>query len=262
VGGKDDCLVVERDGPLTVITIDRPFVANALHPDASWKLAEVFDEFAADPDQWVAILTAAGDSSFCAGADLKYRAEFGRQPLPPTGFAGLTQRFDLDKPVIAAVNGAALGGGFEVALACDLIVASEDARFGLTEVKHGLAALGGGIHRLARATSFRVATELVLTGRVLSAREAYELNIVNEVVSHEELMSRSRHWADSLLAAAPLAVRASKEVLLRGLDEASLEAAINNQDNYPAVKRMRASSDAEEGARAFAEKRKPRWSAR
>jgi acetyl-CoA C-acetyltransferase len=262
VDGEDDCLHVERDGPLTVVTIDRPLVANALHPAASWKLAEVFDDFAADPDQWVAILTAAGDAAFCAGTDLKYRAEFGRQPLPPTGFAGLTQRFDLDKPVIAAVNGAALGGGFEVALACDFIVASEDARFGLTEVKHGLAALGGGIHRLARATSFRVATELVLTGRVLSAKEAYELNIINEFVSNEKLMSRSRHWAERLLAAAPLAVRASKEVLLRGLDEASLEAALNNQDNYPAVKRMRASSDAEEGVRAFAEKRKPRWSAR
>ena len=261
MSGDDDCIRVERDEALAVITIDRTLVANALHPAASWKLAEVFDDFAADPDQSVAILTAAGNSSFCAGTDLKVRAEIGRQSLPPTGFAGLTKRFDLDKPVIAAVNGAALGGGFEVALACDIIVASENARFGLTEVRHGLAALGGGIQRLARATSLRVATELVLTGRVLTAKEAYDLDIINELASGEDLMRRSKHWAESLLAAAPLAVRASKEVLLRGLDEASLEAALNNQDNYPVVKRMRASSDAEEGARAFVEKRKPNWSA-
>ena len=260
MAGEEDCLRVERDGPVTVITIDRPQTANALHPEASWQLAAAFDAFAADPDQWVAILTGAGDKAFCAGTDLKHRAQFGPQPLPPTGFAGLTQRFDLDKPVIAAVNGAALGGGFELALACDLIVASDAARFGLTEVTHGLAALGGGIHRLVRATSRRLATELILTGRVLSADEALKFNIVNDVVAHGELKREARQWAQKLLEVAPLAVRASKETLLRGLDEPSLAAALANQDNYPAVKRMRASNDAKEGARAFSEKRKPHWS--
>lgn len=138
---------VERNG-LTIITINRPHVANALHPDASWELAETLDQFAADPNQWVAIITGAGDRSFCAGTDLKYRARFGRQPLPASGFAGLTKRFDLDKPVVAVVNGAAFGGGFELALACDIIIGSEHARFGLTEVTHGQSALGGGFSGL------------------------------------------------------------------------------------------------------------------
>jgi crotonobetainyl-CoA hydratase len=260
VPSKERCVQVKRDGRLTVITIDRPGAANALHPEASWQLAGAFDEFAADPDQWVAILTGAGDKAFCAGTDLKHRANFGREPLPPTGLAGITRRFDLDKPVIAAVNGAALGGGFEVALACDLIVASEQARFGLTEVKHGLAALGGGIHRLARTTSLRVATELILTGRVLSAGEALGLNIVNDVVSHTQLMNRAQQWAAKLLEPAPLAVRASKQTLQRGLDEVSLAVALDAQDDYPAVQRMRASKDAAEGVRAFAENRRPTWS--
>ena len=251
---------VERDGPLTIITINRPHVANALHPDASWELAETFDQFSADPKQWVAILTGAGDHSFCAGTDLKYRADFGRQPLPASGFAGLTKRFDLDKPVIAVVNGAALGGGFELALACDLIIASEHACFGLTEVIHGQAALGGGIQRLARATSQRVAMELVLTGRQLTSKEALQLNIVNAVFDHQDLNIAARRWARKLLNAAPLAVRASKQTLLRGLDEASLAAALDHQDDYPAVQRLRASKDAVEGIRAFSEKRSPNWS--
>jgi enoyl-CoA hydratase/carnithine racemase len=251
---------VERDGPLTIITINRPHVANALHPDASWELAEAFDQFSADPNQWVAIITGAGDRSFCAGTDLKYRASFGREPLPASGFAGLTKRFDLDKPVVAVVNGAAFGGGFELALACDIIIASEHARFGLTEVTHGQAALGGGIQRLARATNQRVAMELVLTGRQLTSKEALQLNIVNAVVEHKDLDMTARRWVKKILEAAPLAVRASKQTLLRGLDEPSLAAALDNQEYYPAVKRLRASKDAKEGIRAFSEKRRPNWS--
>jgi enoyl-CoA hydratase/carnithine racemase len=254
------CHQVEQEGSLTIITINRPDSANALHPEASWQLAEAFDQFAADPKQWVAILTANGDNAFCAGTDLNYRAKHGRQRLPESGFGGLSKRFDLDKPVVAAVNSAALGGGFELALACDIIIASDRARFGLTEVVHGQAALGGGIHRLARSSSLRVATELILTGREISAEEALQFGIVNDVVAHSELMDEARRWAQLLLAAAPLAVRASKETLLRGLDEPSLAAAISRQDDYPAVRRMRASNDAKEGIQAFVEKRKPDWS--
>ena len=147
---------VERDGHLTLVTLDRPDVLNALHPPAHQELAEVFDFFAADPDQWVAIVTGSGQRAFCAGNDLHFRAAYGRQPLPASGFAGLTSRFDLDKPLIAAVNGLALGGGFELALACDLVIADRRAEFGLPEVSVGLAALAGGLHRLPRQIGLKL----------------------------------------------------------------------------------------------------------
>ena len=136
---------VEREGPLTIITLNRPEVMNALHPPAHFELNAVFDAFAADPEQWVAIVTGAGERAFSAGNDLKYQASGGKMSAPPGGFAGLTSRFDLNKPLIAAVNGIAMGGGFEIALACDLIVASETAVFALPEPRVGLAALAGGL---------------------------------------------------------------------------------------------------------------------
>jgi hypothetical protein len=142
---------VERDGRLFTVTIDRPQVMNALHPPANFELEKVFDEFVADPDLWVAIITGAGDRAFSAGNDLKVQASAGEGiEIAPTGFAGLTSRFDDAKPVIAAVNGLALGGGFEIALACDLLIASQNASFGLPEPRVGLAAMAGGMHRLPR----------------------------------------------------------------------------------------------------------------
>jgi enoyl-CoA hydratase/carnithine racemase len=138
---------VERDGRLFTVTIDRPQVMNALHPPANFELEKVFDEFVADPDLWVAIITGAGDRAFSAGNDLKVQASAGEGiEIAPTGFAGLTSRFDDAKPVIAAVNGLALGGGFEIALACDLLIASQNASFGLPEPRVGLAAMAGGMH--------------------------------------------------------------------------------------------------------------------
>jgi len=253
---------VAREGRLTIVTIDRPEAANALHPEASAELSAIFDAFAADPDQWVAILTATGDRAFCAGTDLKYRADHGRKPLPPGGFGGLTLRFDLDKPVIAAVNGVALGGGFELVLACDLVIASDLARFALSEVRHGLAALGGGIQRLARQVPQRVASELILTGRQVPVEEALALHIVNAIVPHERLMDEARAWGEQLISLAPLALRASKQAMMRGRDEPGLAAAMAAQDFYAAVVAMRGSADAREGAQAFAEKRMPDWKGR
>ena len=250
---------VERDGHLTLITLDRPDVLNALHPPAHHELAEVFDSFAADPEQWVAIVTGSGKRAFCAGNDLHFRAAHGRQPLPVSGFAGLTSRFDLDKPVIAAVNGLALGGGFELALACDLVVADTRAEFGLPEVSVGLAALAGGLQRLPRQIGLKAAMSVALTGRRVSALEAYSLGCVNEVTTEGEALSAARSWAQLILRAAPLAVRAAKQAMLRGLEEADVRDAISSQEGCPAVALMRASQDAIEGPRAFSEGRVPQW---
>ena len=151
---------VTRKGAITIVTLSRPGVMNALHSDAHFELHQVFNDFAADPEQWVAIVTGAGDKAFCAGNDLKWQAAGGKRGWDSSGFAGLTARFDCDKPIIAAVNGVAMGGGFEVALACDLIIASENAMFALPEPRVGLAALAGGLHRLPRQIGLKRAMEI------------------------------------------------------------------------------------------------------
>jgi crotonobetainyl-CoA hydratase len=252
---------VERDGRVLLVTIDRPEVMNALHPAANRELGEAFDAFAADPELWVAILTGAGERAFSAGNDLKFQASGGgRLEIPPAGFGGLTSRFDLAKPVIAAVNGVALGGGFEIALACDLIVASETASFGLPEPRVGLAALAGGLHRLPRQIPLKQAMGMLLTGRRISAREAQALGLVNEVVPGAELLPAARRWADAILACSPVSVRTTKQVATRGLRFASLEEAMSQR--YDEIRELVLSEDFQEGPRAFAEKRPPRWKGR
>jgi crotonobetainyl-CoA hydratase len=176
------------------------------------------------------------------------------------GFGGLTSRFDLTKPVIAAVNGVAMGGGFEIALACDLIIASEQATFALPEPKVGLAALAGGLNRLPRQIGVKRALGMILTGRHVSAKEGYELGFVNEVVAHDELLKAARRWADQICECAPLSIRASKDVVYRSLDCASLQESMTTQ--YGSVKAMVQSADFIEGPKAFAEKRKPNWQGR
>ncbi len=250
----------EREGRVLVVTMDRPEVMNALHPPANFELERVFDDFVADPELWVAIITGAGDRAFSAGNDLKYQASTGaRIEVPRTGFAGLTSRFDNPKPVIAAVNGVAMGGGFEIALACDLIVASESATFALPEPRVGLAALAGGIHRLPRQIGLKHAMGMLLTGRRVSAKEAFALGFVNEVASAKDLMASARRWATAILECAPLSVRASKEAALAGLDR-PLEEAMSAR--HEGLARMVKSEDFIEGPRAFAEKRPPQWKGR
>jgi enoyl-CoA hydratase/carnithine racemase len=253
---------VERDGRLLIVTINRPDRMNAVHPPANEELARVFDDFAADPELWVAILTGAGDRAFSAGNDLRWQAEGNRLTVPATGFAGLTSRWDLDKPVIAAVNGVAMGGGFEIALACDLIIAADSATFALPEPKVGLAALAGGLHRLPRQIGLKRAMGMILTGRHVGAAEGRELGFVNEVVPAAELMAAARRWAEAILACSPMSIRASKQTVSKGLDEATVRAAYEGQMRYPAVAAMLKSEDLIEGPMAFAQKRKPEWKGR
>jgi crotonobetainyl-CoA hydratase len=250
---------VEREGRLTIVTLNRPEVMNALHAEAHEELDFVFNDFAADPEQWVAIVTGAGDRAFSAGNDLKVTAAGGRRPWPASGFGGLTQRFDLDKPVIAAVNGIAMGGGFEIALACDIIVAAESAVFALPEPRVGLAALAGGLHRLPREIGTKQALGMILTGRRVSAVEGKALGFVNEVVAAADVMAAARRWAAQIMEASPMSVRASKQAVYRGLAEPTLEDALKNQMSYPAVSALFKSDDFKEGPRAFAEKRAPHW---
>jgi crotonobetainyl-CoA hydratase len=250
-------LKVERDGGLTIVTINRPEVYNALHPPAHFEFDEVFNSFRDDPEQWIAIVTGAGDKAFSAGNDLKYQAAGGPRERPDSGFAGLTSRFDLDKPVIAAVNGFAMGGGFEIALACDLIVAAEGAIFALPEPRVGLAALAGGLHRLPRFIPRKQAMGMILTGRRVPAAEGKELGFVNEVVPQAELMATARKWAETIMECSPMSIRASKQAVYAGLDKPSLREAMLS--DYPAVKAMRESDDFVEGPKAFAEKRPPNW---
>src|SRR5271156_5642007 len=183
---------VERDGPITTFTLNRPDVMNALHSPAHFEMDEALNAFAADQEQWVGVVTGAGDRAFSAGNDLKWQATGGKMGSPPSGFAGLTSRFDLNKPLIAAVNGVAMGGGFEIALACDLIVASDNAIFALPEPRVGLAALSGGLPRLPRAIGVKRARGMILTARRVSAREGYELGFVNEVTTPANLMATAR----------------------------------------------------------------------
>ena len=253
---------VERDGPITTVILNRPEVMNALHSDAHFELAEVFDAFAADPDQWVGIVTGAGERAFSAGNDLKHQAGGGKLGSPPSGFAGLTSRFDLTKPLIAAVNGVAMGGGFEIALACDLIIAAEGAVFALPEPRVGLAALAGGLHRLPRAIGLKRAMGMILTARRVSAREGLDLGFVNEVTSKEDLLPTARRWAGLIGECSPMSIRASKAAVMRGLDEPTLEAAIRGQNRYEPVAALFRSEDFIEGPRAFAQKRAPQWKGR
>ncbi|MBT4695846.1 MAG: enoyl-CoA hydratase [Alphaproteobacteria bacterium] len=248
---------VEKDGKLWVITLNRPERMNALHSPAHFELEEIFNEFSTDPDAWVAIITGSGERAFCAGNDLRYQAEGGKLERNPMGFAGLTSRFDLKKPIIAAVNGVAMGGGFEIALACDLIIASENARFALPEPKVGLAALAGGMHRLPRQIGMKRAMGMMLTGRTVEAQEGLSLGFVNEVVAHQDLMDSTKKWAESIMECSPTSVRTTKDVAMSGLSHASVETAM--EQKYDSVLDLFKGEDFVEGPLAFSEKRKPNW---
>jgi enoyl-CoA hydratase/carnithine racemase len=251
----------EKRGRIAYITLDRPEVMNALHLDAHLELAEIWEDFRDDPDVWVAILTGAGERAFCAGNDLKVTAErtadgsdIQGDARPP--FGRITRDFDCPKPMIAAVNGVAVGGGLELALACDIVVAADHARFGLPEPRVGLFAGAGGIHRLARQVPFKLALGLLLTGRIFGAEEAQRIGLVNEVVPAPDLLGAAERWAAEILECSPVSVQLTKESALDGLTFSVDDALARDHDR---VRRLLASADFVEGPRAFAEKRKPQW---
>ena len=253
---------VEKKDHVTIVTINRPERMNALHPPASKELDECFDDFCSDPEAWVAIITGAGDRSLSAGNDLKWQAEHGVEALMKGmaevkhGFAGITSRFDCYKPIICAVNGHALGGGLEIALASDIIVAAEHAQFGLPEPRVGLLAGAGGVQRLPQRLPRHVAMGLMLTGGRMSAQEALKWSLINEVVPLDELIPAAERWAAKIMECAPLAVRGTKEGAFLGQDYPIED---TMKEAFPGMAVVFTSEDAMEGAIAFAEKRKPDW---
>ncbi|GAB3697618.1 carnitinyl-CoA dehydratase [Saccharopolyspora tripterygii] len=249
------------DGGVLTVTLDRP-KANAIDVATSQALHAAFDRLRREDSLRVAVLTGAGDRFFSAGWDLKAAAEGEGIDADhgPTGFAGLTEFFTLDKPVIAAVNGLALGGGFELVLAADLIVAAENAEFALPEVNLGMVADSGGVLRLPKRLPPAIASELLLTGRRMTACEAQRWGLVNRVVPPAELVTEATELAQQICAAAPLATAAVKEIT-RSTGTLDVESGYRllRSGDLPNYRAVLTSADAEEGPRAFAEKRPPRW---
>jgi enoyl-CoA hydratase/carnithine racemase len=249
----------EKKEHIAYITFNRPERMNALHPACHVEMDQVWDDFVADKAMWVAIVTGAGDKAFSAGNDLRWTAEHRGEPLMRSkgGFAGITARYDIYKPIIAAVNGFALGGGFEIALSCDIIIAAEHARFGLPEPRVGLMAAAGGVHRLPRHIPLKIAMGMMLTGKHITAAEAHRWGIANEVVPLKDLLPTAERWAREIMECSPLSVQASKEVTMNGLGMPVVDAIGKTYDGQT---RLFRSKDAVEGPLAFAQKRKPNWS--
>jgi len=247
---------VTTDG-IAVLTIERPQVLNAFDPATCAELGAALDRFEADGALRVAIITGSGERAFSAGFDLQY-AEQHPECYSDMDFGSeLVRRAERCKPLIAAVNGVAFGFGFELALACDLIIATNTARFALPEVKVGLAAMAGGVVRLAREIGPKQALGLALSGDAVTAAEAFRLGIVNEVTDGSAL-EKAREWAGRLARVAPLSLVATREMVYRGLDLPDLATALDPRQ-YPAVLRVAASEDAQEGRRAFLARREPQW---
>ncbi len=256
---------VERRGHVLEITIDRPKV-NAIDDATSKKLGQAFVMLRDDPDLRVAILTSAGEKIFSAGWDLKALNSgdialdnwWENEDASMGGFAGITEMWDLNKPVIAALNGLAIGGGLEIAVACDLIIATENVQFALPELPLGIIPDAGAIQRLPRRIPYNIAMEMLLLGRWLTAEEAMRYGLVNKVVPAADLLDSARAWADQLAESAPLALQTVKEVL-RSIEGETIHNAFNTMrtGDLPVYRQMLKSEDAQEGVRAFVEKRKP-----
>ena len=246
------------------ITLNRPAAMNSINPELRWQLSEHLNEVENNDDIWLAVITGAGEKAFCAGADLKHRAmernatseQLAKWRQLAQETKHIIERWHFKKPLIAMVNGFALGGGLEIAMACDIIVAADHAEFGLPEPRRGLIAGSAGVHRLPRQIGLKPAMGYLLTGRHMSAMRAFQLGLVNEVVPANELTDTVKGYVDDILRCAPLAVRATKEAAVKGLDHPLAQAFYTRYEGEVARQQ---SADALEGPRAFAEKRSPQW---
>ena len=248
---------LKRDGNVLEITFNRPEAYNALFSAAHFELAEIFDEFERDQDLWVAIVTGAGEKAFCSGNDLKVSASGGDMSMPASGFAGLCSRTNREKPVIAAVNGVAMGGGLEIVLACDVAIADPIASFALPEVKVGLFAAAGGLQRLTRQIGEKAAMELILTGRKVGPDEASQLGLINSICEAGGVMDAARVLAKTIAGNSPTSIRASKRVLNAVDSLGDWDKAL--ELSYKEIVKLIQSKDTREGMTAFVEKRKPNW---
>jgi crotonobetainyl-CoA hydratase len=254
----------ERRGNVLLITINRPDARNAVNGAVSAAVGDLLQQAQDDADVWAVVITGAGDKSFCAGADLKAisrRENLFHPQHPEWGFAGYVRHF-IDKPTIAAVNGTAFGGGTELALASDLVVAQESAKFGLPEVKRGLVAAAGGVFRIVDQLPRKVAMHLLFTGEPITAAEALEWGLINEVVPDGTVVDAALALAQRITVNAPLAVQASKRVAV-GVDDGVITAdEVGWTRTMREIGALMKSEDAKEGPLAFAEKRQPVWKAR
>lgn len=258
-------VLYEQTGKIVTITINRPDAMNAIDPETHDALIAAWTRFRDDDAAWVAILTGAGEKSFSAGADLKkmipaaFAQGAARRGHESHGLGGITRGLEIWKPMIAAINGHCLAGGMEQALACDLRIAVPHATFGLPEVRWAIIPGAGGTQRLPRTVSLAKAMEMILMAKTLTAAEALQAGLINAVAPAAELMPTARAWAETICERGPLAVRAAKEAVMRGLamplpDGLRLEAFLSGT--------LRGTEDAVEGPKAFAEKRKPSFQAR
>ena len=251
----------KKEGKIAIFTINRPEAMNAMNMEALRELTEAMADFRDDPKLWVGIITGAGERAFCGGADIKDTLSFMKEhrrdqwAFPPT----LMRGFELWKPLVAAINGLAVGGGLEIALSCDIRIASETARLGTPEVNLGLIPGWGGTQRVPRMVPWCKAAEILLMGRPVDAQEAYRIGLVNKVVPQAEVMPTAKEWAQVICQAAPLAVRAAKEAMVRGYSM-TLEDGLRLENSLVAY--IMGTEDFSEGTTAFVEKRKPDYKAK
>jgi len=250
-----------KEGRIAIFTINRPEAMGALNMEGMKQLHNALLDFRDNDELWVGIITGTGDKVFSAGVDIKDYLPFVKRTSdkPWQRPSGIMRALSIWKPLIAACNGLTYGGGLEIALACDMVIASENATFSLPEVTVGVCPGGGGTQRLPRTIPMRLAAEMLFTGKAIDAQEAYRIGLVNKVVPIDQLMTEARKLAETICKAAPLAIRVTKEAMMRGLDM-NLEDGLRLEDEF--IRYIMSTRDFEEGITAFREKRKPKYEGR